>query len=134
MTPEDAARQWAATWTTAWPAHDVEAIVALYAEDCVHRSTPFRPPHRGRQGVRGYVSQAFAEEQRVDDVHFGEPVVQGDRAFVEYWARFVGRDGVAATLAGGGIARFDSDGLVIDVRDYWHLEPGDRPAPADWGH
>jgi hypothetical protein len=46
MDSQAAARRWAATWTAAWQAHDVEAVVALYADDCVHRSTPFRPPHR----------------------------------------------------------------------------------------
>ena len=80
MDAQAAARRWAATWTAAWQAHDVEAVVALYAEDCVHRSTPFRPPHRGRQAVRDYVAQAFADEQRIDDVRFDPPVVQGDRA------------------------------------------------------
>src|SRR5215212_7390783 len=80
MDSQTAARRWAATWTVAWQAHDVEAVVAVYAEDCVHRSTPFRQPHRGRQAVRDYVTQAFADEQRIDDVRFGAPVVQGDRA------------------------------------------------------
>jgi ketosteroid isomerase-like protein len=69
MDSQAAARRWAATWTAAWQAHDVEAVVALYAEDCVHRSTPFRPPHRGRQSVRGYLTQAFADEQRIDYWH-----------------------------------------------------------------
>ena len=58
----------------------------LYADECVHRSTPFRLPHYGRQGVRDYLTQAFADEQRFDEVGFGTPVVQGDRAWVEYWA------------------------------------------------
>jgi hypothetical protein len=35
----------------------------------VHRSTPFRPPHRGRQSVRDYLTQAFADEQRIDYWH-----------------------------------------------------------------
>ena len=133
MDPEQAARRWAATWTAAWRAHQVEPVVALYAEGCVHRSTPFRPPHRGREGVRDYLRQAFADEQRVEEVRFGDPVVRGDRACVEYWARFVDQDGTASTLAGCGIARFDAGGLVTEVRDYWHLEPGDRPPPEGWG-
>jgi hypothetical protein len=65
-----------------------------------HRSTPFRPPHRGRQAVRDYVTQAFADEQRIDDVRFDTPVVQGDRACVEYRARFLDHQGTAMTLAG----------------------------------
>jgi uncharacterized protein (TIGR02246 family) len=133
MDTSEAAARWAATWTAAWPAHDVEAVVALYAENCVHRSTPFRPPHRGREGVREYVAGAFADERAVDEVRFSTPVVQGDRACVEYWATFVDSGGEPATLAGCGISRFDADGLVTEARDYWHLEPGHRPPPPDWG-
>jgi uncharacterized protein (TIGR02246 family) len=129
----EAASRWAATWTAAWRAHDVEAVVALYADDCVHRSTPFRPPHRGRQGVRDYVAGAFTDEQGVDEVRFGTPVVQGDRAWVEYWARLLDEHGAPATLAGCAIARFDGGGLVTEVRDYWHLEAGHHPPPEGWG-
>ena len=131
MDSQAAARRWAATWTAAWQAHDVEAVVALYAEDCVHRSTPFRRPHRGRQAVRDYVTQAFADEQRIDDVRFGTPVVQGDRACVEYWARFLDQQGRAMTLAGCAMARFDADGRITEAGDYWHLQEGHQP-PPEW--
>jgi uncharacterized protein (TIGR02246 family) len=132
MDPHPAAHRWAATWTTAWQAHDVEPVVALYADDCVHRSTPFRPPHQGRQAVREYLSQAFADERRIDDVRFGTPVVEGDRACVEYWAWFLDHDGNAMTLAGCAMARFDSDGQISEARDYWHLAQGHRPPPQEW--
>jgi hypothetical protein len=49
MDSQEAARRWAATWTVAWQTHDVESVVDLYADECVHRSTPFRPPHHRRQ-------------------------------------------------------------------------------------
>ena len=132
MDPQAAARRWATTWTTAWQTHDVEAVLALYAEDCVHRSTPFRPPHHGRQAVREYLSQAFADEQRIDKVHFSTPVVQGDRACVEYWAWFLDHQGTAMTLAGCAMARFDADGRITQARDYWHLEQGHRTPPQEW--
>jgi ketosteroid isomerase-like protein len=133
MDPEEAASRWAATWTTAWPAHDVEALVGLYAEACIHRSTPFRRPHLGRQGVREYLSAAFADERMVDEVRFGTPVVRRDRAWVEYWTRFHDQRGSAMTLAGCATARFDGEGLATEVRDYWHLEQGHRTPPDDWG-
>jgi ketosteroid isomerase-like protein len=112
-------------------AHDVEPVVALYADDCLHRSTPFRPPHHGRQAVREYVSQAFADEQRIDDVRFGTPVVQGDRACVEYWAWFRDQNGTAMTLAGCAMARFDASGRISEARDYWHLAEGHRTPPQE---
>jgi uncharacterized protein (TIGR02246 family) len=132
MDAQAAARRWPATWTAAWQAHDVEAVVALYAEDCVHRSTPFRPPHRGRQAVRDYVAQAFADEQRIDDVRFDPPVVQGDRACVEYRASFLDQHGMAMTLAGCAMAQFDADGRITEARDYWHLQEGHHQPPPAW--
>ena len=131
MDSQAAARRWAATWTAAWQAHDVEAVVTLYADDAVHRSSPFRPPHRGRQAVREYVAQAFADEQQVDDVRFGTPIVEGDRACVEYWASFLDQQGTAITLAGCAMARFDAEGRVTETRDYWHLQESHEP-PPEW--
>jgi ketosteroid isomerase-like protein len=127
MDPREVARRWARTWVSAWTSHDVDAVVALYAPRCVHRSAPFRAPHRGRDGVREYVSGAFAEESAVVDVYFGEPVVDGDRACVEYRAQVLDRDGAPVTLAGSAFAHFDSDGLLTEVRDYWHETPGHQP-------
>jgi hypothetical protein len=75
----------------------------------------------------------FADEQRIDDVRFGAPVVEGDRACVEYRARFLDRQGTAMTLAGCAMARFNADGLITEARDYWHVQEGHEPPPEwDW--
>jgi ketosteroid isomerase-like protein len=110
--------------------HDVEAVVALYAESCVHRSTPFREPHRGRAGVREYLATAFADESDVIDVRFSTPLVDGVRAWVEYRAAVHNGDGDPMTLAGSAIARFDPDGLIIESRDYWHQTAGHIRPPV----
>jgi hypothetical protein len=54
---------------------------------------------------------------------------QGDRACVEYWARFLDQQGTAMTLAGCDMARFDADGLITKARDYWHLQEGHQSLP-----
>ena len=126
MDTREAAVRWANTWVSAWESHDVDAVVALYADACVHRSAPFREPHRGRQGVREYVVGAFAEESAVVTVYFGEPLVDGQRASVEYRAESLDRDGAPITLAGSAFAHFDSEGLLTEVRDYWHETAGHR--------
>jgi ketosteroid isomerase-like protein len=127
----DALRRWADTWQSAWEALALEPIVALYAEDALFSSQPFRMPYRGRAGVRAYVAQAFAEEEDVR-AWFSEPVVQGDRAAVEWWAsmRENGRD---VTFAGTSILRFDGDGLVIEQRDTWNEAAGRLEPPPGWG-
>jgi uncharacterized protein (TIGR02246 family) len=130
MDTRSAAARWADTWVPAWKTHDVEAVVALYAEACVHRSAPFREPHRGRAGMREYLVAAFADESAVIDVRFSTPRVDGDRAWVEYRALLRDRDGAPVTLAGSAVARFDTDGLIVESRDYWHETAGHIPPPG----
>ena len=110
----------------------MEAVVALYAEACLHRSTPFREPHRGRAGVREYTVAAFADESAVVDVRFGTPLVDGGRASVQYWVALYDRGGAAMTLAGSAFARFDPDGLIVASRDYWRQTAGHVPPPNSW--
>ena len=63
------------------------------------------------------------------DVRFGEPVEAGDRAAVEWWATLMLTAGEEHALAGCSVLRFDDEGLVVEARDYWHMEPGRREPP-----
>ena len=114
----EAARRWAEGWLRAWPAADAEAVAALYAEDAEFRSEPFRD----LQTPRDYAEWAFSEQHEAE-CWFGEPIVEGDRAVVEYWAivRFEGRD---QTIAGIAVIRFRPDGLVAEQHDYWNVRDG----------
>jgi ketosteroid isomerase-like protein len=114
-----AARRWADTWARAWPAKDVEAIAALYAPGADFRSHPFREP----EDARAYVRRVFAQEEGETECRFREPLVDADRAAVEYRAVLV-YEGKEMTLAGTTLLRFRSDGLVVEHRDYWALEQG----------
>ena len=42
-------------------------------------------------------------------------------------------DGSEQALAGCAVLRFDEQGLVVEARDYWHLEPGRREPHETWG-
>jgi hypothetical protein len=119
----DAAQRWSQTWARSWPARDVEAIVALYAPAALYRSHPHREAEEG--GARGYVTRTFAEESHVE-CWFGEPIVDGDRAAVEWWAAFDEAGAGAVTLSGTTVLRFDHAGLVIDHMDYWAQHDGRR--------
>ena len=117
--PETAAQRWAETWARAWPAADVDAIVALYAGDAVFYSHPFR----AQQAPHEYVGWAF-EDQAEAECRFGRPVVSGDRAAVDWWGVVSSRDGTVETLAGTSLLRFAADGRVVEQRDAWAGEPG----------
>jgi ketosteroid isomerase-like protein len=124
---EAAARAWIEGWSHAWPAADADAVAALYAQDAKFRSQPFR----AMQDPRAYAEWAFSEQ---DDAEcwFGEPIVAGDRAVVEYWAvvRFQGK---CETIAGVALIRFGRDGLVAEQHDYWNAHEGRVEPPDGWG-
>ena len=122
-----AAGTWAATWQRCWESLEADPIVQLYAEDATFSSHPTREVHRGRAGVREYVEGAFGDESEVR-AWFGEPIVDGDRAAVRWWAA-LREAGEEVTLAGTSVLRFDTDGLVADQWDSWHLTPGRREPP-----
>ena len=130
MDPEIAARRWADTWSRAWPQRDVEAIAALYADTAVYRSPAFRPPDLGLAGVRRYLNENLPAEENIE-CWFGQPIVSGDRAAVEWWGSWTEQD-QELTFAGVTVLRFDAQGKVVEHRDYDnHIEQRQPPYP-DW--
>jgi SnoaL-like domain len=128
MDTRAAAQRWAATWRRAWPAKDVDAIVALQAADGVHWASLFTR-FDGREGLREYVAGSFAEEVAPAEVWFAEPWVDGDSAGIEYWVVIHLADG-PTTICGCTVLRFDGSGLVTEARDYSHLKPGRALPPV----
>ena len=121
-----AARAWVEAWERAWPTGDVEALECVYDEAAVFYSHPFRE----QQAPRDYATWAFAEQASAV-CRFGEPIVDGDRAAVDWWAVMTAPDGTEETIAGTSLLRFGVDGSVIEQRDVWATEPGSRDLP-DW--
>jgi hypothetical protein len=109
---------------------DADAIVALYADSVPYRALAFREADLGLAGVRRYLEREFGVEEEIE-CRFGEPVVGGSRAAVEWWASWV-EDGKELTLAGATFLRFDDDGLVVDHRDYWNEVPRREPPFSGW--
>jgi SnoaL-like protein len=87
-------------------------------------------PFRQRQAPREYVTWAF-EDQAEADCRFGAPVVEGERAAVDWWAVMTSKDGTVESIAGTSLLRFGEDGRVVEQRDVWAIEPG-RHELADW--
>ena len=126
MDVEAAARAWVEGWSRAWPARDAAGVAALYAEDAVFYSHPFRDP----QPPGDYAAWAFADQADVE-FRFGDPLVSGERAAVDWWAVITSTDGSVETIAGTSLLRFGPDGLVVEQRDAWAGQPGRRGLP-DW--
>jgi hypothetical protein len=121
-----AAVRWVTVWADAWPRADADAIAALYAPDAAFRSHPFREA----QAPHEYATWAFGD-QGTAECRFGRPVVQADRAAVDWWAVVTSTDGSIETLAGTSLIRFDEVGLVVEQRDVWAAHAG-RDDLAHW--
>jgi hypothetical protein len=80
--------------------------------------------------VREYVEWAFADQAEAE-CRFGEPIVAGDRAAVDWWAIVTSLDGSVESLAGTSLLRFDPADLVVEQRDAWAAKPGRVELP-DW--
>ena len=126
MDARSAARRWVDTWERAWPAADVDVIAALYSPQALFHSHPFR----ANEKPQDYVRWAFSD-QREAECRFGDPLVDGDRAAVDWFAVVTSLDGSVETLAGTSLLRFDAGGLVVEQRDAWAGEPGRRDL-APW--
>ena len=131
MDTRSAARRWADTWQRCWLTGDAGTIAALYAPGARYSTAPFRDPYFGPDGALAYLRPVFEEESNVE-AHFGEPIVDGDRASVQWWASLTEpeRD---VTYAGTSTLRFDADGLVTDEWDSWNEAEGRHVPPHGWG-
>ena len=131
MDLEAAARRWQQTWQRGWCNRDVEAIASLYADDAEYRALAFREPDHGIAGVRRYLEENFAVEKEIE-CWFGEPIAAGNRAAVEWWGTWI-ENGQRLTLAGTTVLRFDSNGQVVEHRDYWNQVERHEPPFEGWG-
>jgi len=120
----EAARRWADVWSRAWPAGDVEAIDALYADDAVFYSHPFRD----RQAPREYVESVFSDQAEAE-CRFGVPIVSGNSAAVDWWGVITSLDGTTQTVAGTSLLNLDEDGRVVEQRDAWGERAGRHELP-----
>ena len=114
MEARAAAERWRDVWARGWRAGEADEIVALYAKGAHFQSHPFR------QAVEpaDYIVPTLAEEESAE-CEFHEPIVDGDRAAVEWSAETKLKDGGTERLAGVSLLRFDERGLVVEQRDFW---------------
>jgi hypothetical protein len=124
--------EWAERYGQAWEDADEDAIAALFTEDAVYRSAPFREPFRGEAELRGYWRRGAGVQKQVR-VRMGTPFVDGERAAVEWWTTMYDPDDGEVTLPGCLLLRFASDGRCSELREYWHVQPGRHEPHDGWG-
>ena len=114
MDTRAAAERWRRTWARGWHGHDAGSILELYAPDAMLQSHPFREV----VAPADYIVPTLDAEAWAD-CEFLEPIVEGDRAVVEWRAETRLKVGGTEKLAGVSLLRFNADGLVVEQRDFW---------------
>ena len=91
-----ALRTIAERWLDCFARHDLDSLLALYADDAVHTSPKIRVRHpdtggvlRGKPALRAWWADAFA---RIPELGYEERTLtaDGDRVFMEYLRRAPG--------------------------------------------
>jgi uncharacterized protein (TIGR02246 family) len=124
---------WLERYRRAWEDADADAAAALFTEDAVYRSSPFREPRVGQKSIREYWRNATGTQSGTR-VRIGRPVVEGDRVAVEWWATYTDADEGEGTLPGILMLRFARDGRCAELRETWNWEAGIRHPHPGWGH
>jgi ketosteroid isomerase-like protein len=107
----------------AFNAHDLDAIMGFFADDCVLELPRGRDPwgtrFAGRQAVRDGLATRFAG---IPDVHYGEDRhwVSGDRGVSEWLLTGTTTAGVPVRVRGCDLWEF-GDGLVRRKDSYWKI-------------
>ena len=74
------------------------------------------------------MERVFGDQDEAE-CRFGEPLVDGDHAAVDWWGVITSQDGSVETIAGTSLLRFDSEGHVVEQRDAWAGKPGRHGLP-----
>jgi hypothetical protein len=122
---------WIEAYGRAWRERDADAVAAIFTEDAVYRSSPFREPHVGSDSIRAYWERVTSGQEKLD-LRFGSPVVEGNRAAVEWWA-IVREAGAETTYPGILMLTFGPDGRCEELRECWHERPGRIEPHEGWG-
>ena len=127
--------QIARAWIAAFNAHDVAAIVALYAPDAELNDSGMKRARRGRQEIERWFSTRFSSLPEIAYTPASE-LVDGERVAVTWTVsgrtpRLLGQRWLARPFAVDGVSVFElRDGQIVRQRGYYdHLSVVERALP-----
>ena len=119
-------KDWVEQLRMAWESAEPVRAASLFTEEAVYQNDPFQPPLRGRSEIERYWTTA-TDNQNDLVVTMGEPLLDGNRAVVEWWTTTN-----KATDCGALVLTFDGE-ICMSLREYWNLAEGRLAAPEGWG-
>lgn len=111
----------------AWTSHDASRIVSFMADDVVYEDVALGARYEGREAVMEFVAET---ERWSNDLRFDlVSEVQSGDSFAAEWVmsgtntgetRGLPATGKTFSLRGSSVGRLNSDGLIVENRDYWN--------------
>jgi ketosteroid isomerase-like protein len=112
----------------AFNAHDIDAVMGFFADDCIlempRGPDPWGRRLEGRQRVREALASRFAG---IPDVHYGEDRhwLAGDRGCSEWLLTGTSAEGERIAVRGCDLFEF-RDGKIVRKDSYWKIVEGER--------
>lgn len=113
------------TFTAGWSKGKLDTIVSVFAPEAVFIETPFSPPVRGMPAIRRYWSDVPLHQSEIT-VTSGEIYEAGPWFATEFKVVFRRRRTGEWVDARGAIFCETVDGLISEMRMYWHRWNGGR--------
>jgi uncharacterized protein (TIGR02246 family) len=117
MTDTDVLSGWINAYVRAWNTNDPADIGALFAEQAVYYTAPYRPPWQGReQIIEGWLSRK--DEPGETTFTWRTVAVAGDVAVIEGTTAYP-----SETFSNLWVIRFDEDGRCREFTEWWMEHP-----------
>jgi len=127
----DTVNAWLEEFGRVWRESDADGAAALHPADGVYRNSPFlEQPFVGTEAIKGFWERALVGVSEID-FRWGKPVIEGNRAAVEWWVTEM-NNGEPATLAGIFLLTFEG-ALVSDFREAFVKQAGKLEPHENWG-
>jgi ketosteroid isomerase-like protein len=104
--------------------HDLDAVMAAFADDCVLEAPrgpePWGRRFVGKDEVRRGLAQRF---EGLPDVHYGDDghFVSGDRGLSEWTLTGTAADGERVEVRGCDVWTFGPDGAIVRKDSFWKI-------------
>ena len=119
---------WLDGYVEGWRRNDREQIAALFTEDAVYYTDPFREPYRGQGAILRYWEES-GDVPDAFDAHYEPLFAAGDHAVAHGYSRYFTQDrkSVDKEYRNVFVLRFDGDGRCAEYRE-WYMLRRDPPS------
>lgn len=116
------ARDLVDTFAGAWSKGQLDRILSVFTPDAVFHETPFAEPMAGTDSIRRYWSDVPYHQSEIT-VTTGEIFAVGPWFATEFKSVFRRRRTGEWVEARGALFCETRDGLIAEMRMYWHRKP-----------